>query len=219
MLKEEVLKAYKAQKVECISAFPTLTDTWEYFALIEKAIESYYSSTEEVSDAVRALIRAAYVSLARGSLKCTDDEKYGISYSTEIEDGKLNLEKYWYAWEWLSEGLVSKIAYTESATDTQSAESTTQKVVDADQPALNDIIGEINAERAIEASKISELAESFWQGDSKIDFICLVEDRGEVTSTPDKKTIVKKLYIDEKLLEQIKTNGLDVYVPSYIGGD
>lgn len=219
MLKEDVLKAYQAQKAECISAFPTLTDTWEYFVLIEKAIDNYYSNVDEVSDAVRALIRAAYVSLTRGGLKCADDKKYGISYNSEIEDGKLDLEKYWYAWEWLNEGLVDKIAYTESSTSTQSTELTSQKVVDAEQPALDEIIGAINAERTVEAEKINELAESFWQGDSKMDFISLVEDRGKVVETPDKKALVKKLYIDNKLLEQIEDNNLDVYVPSYVKGD
>ena len=51
-----------------------------------------------------------------------------------------------------------------------------------------------------------------------MDFVCLVEDRGNVVETPDKKAIVKKLYLDCGLLTQIQENGLDIYVPSYLGG-
>lgn len=52
-----------------------------------------------------------------------------------------------------------------------------------------------------------------------MDFICLVEDRGNVVKTPDKKAIIEKLYLDCGLLAQIQENGLDIYVPSYLGGD
>ena len=72
--------------------------------------------------------------------------------------------------------------------------------------------------RATEAAHINDYAESFWQGNSKMDFICLVEDRGNVVKTPDKIAIVEKLYIDCGLLTQIQENGLDIYVPSYLGG-
>ena len=73
--------------------------------------------------------------------------------------------------------------------------------------------------RATEATQINDYAESFWQVNSKMDFICLVEDRGNVVKTPNKKAIVEKLYLDCGLLAQSQENGLDIYVPSYLGGD
>lgn len=116
MKKEDVLRAYQEQKAACIVAFPTLTSSWTYFVQLEKAIDSYFSNADSVSDSVRAVIRGAYVSQTKAALKCK------------------------------------------------------------------------------------------------------VEDRGKVVETPDKKSIVKKLYLNCGLLEQIQDNSLDVYVPSYLGG-
>lgn len=210
MKKEDVLKAYEEQKAACLVAFPTLTSSWTYFVQIEQAIEHYCSTTDRVSDAVRALIRAMYTSQTRAALKCADDKKYGIKYSADT--GNVDLTPYWYAWDWLKESLVDKIEY-------KILESIPEKVVLEEQPNLDIIVDDILTARIVEAAQINELAESFWQSNSKMDFICLVEDRGKVVETPDKKTLVKKLYLDCGLLTQIQENGLDVYVPSYIGGD
>lgn len=217
MKKEEVIIAYKKQKAACIAAFPTLTSSWTYFVQLEKAIDSYFSNADSVSDSVRAVIRGAYVSQTKAALKCKDDEKYGIEYNGEV--GSIDLTPYWYAWEWLKENLADKIKYTTSEVSAQAEGSAGEKIVDAEQPELDFVIKDISTARVTEAAQINDYAESFWQGNSKMDFICLVEDRGNVVKTPDKKAIVKKLYLDCGLLTQIQENGLDIYVPSYIGGD
>lgn len=217
MKKEEVIIAYKKQKAACIAEFPTLTSSWTYFVQLEKAIDSYFSNADSVSDSLRAVIRGAYVSQTKAALKCKDDEKYGIEYNGDV--GSIDLTPYWYAWEWLKENLADKIRYTTSEASTQAEGSAGEKIIDAEQPELDAIVKDISAARVTEAAQINDYAESFWQGNSKMDFICLVEDRGNVVKTPDKKAIVKKLYLDCGLLTQIQENGLDVYVPSYIGGD
>lgn len=217
MKKEEVIIAYKKQKAACIAAFPTLTSSWTYFVQLEKAIDSYFSNADSVSDSVRAVIRGAYVSQTKAALKCKDDEKYGIEYNADV--GSIDLTPYWYAWEWLKENLADKIRYTTSEASTQAEGSAGEKIIDAEQPELDAIVKDISTARVTETAQINDYAESFWQGNSKMDFICLVEDRGNVVKTPDKKAIVKKLYLDCGLLTQIQENGLDVYVPSYIGGD
>lgn len=216
MKKEDVLRSYEEQKAACIVAFPTLTSSWTYFVQIEQAIEHYYSTTDRVSDAVRALIRAMYTSQTRAALKCADDEKYGIKYSADT--GSIDLTPYWYTWEWLKENLADKIKYTVSETSAQAEGGAGKKIVDVEQPELDFVIKDISTARVTEAAQINDYAESFWQGNSKMDFICLVEDRGNVVKTPDKKAIVKKLYLDCGLLTQIQENGLDIYVPSYLGG-
>lgn len=216
MKKEEVIIAYKKQKAACIAAFPTLTSSWTYFVQLEKAIDSYFSNADSVSDSVRAVIRGAYVSQTKAALKCKDDEKYGIEYNGDV--GSIDLMPYWYAWKWLKENLADKIKYTTSEVSAQAEGSAGEKIVDAEQPELDFVIKDISTARVTEAAQINDYAESFWQGNSKMDFICLVEDRGNVVKTPDKKAIVKKLYLDCGLLKQIQENGLDVYVPSYLGG-
>lgn len=216
MKKEEVLRAYEEQKASCIAVFPTLTSSWTYFIQIEKAIDSYFSNADSVSDSVRAVIRGAYVSQTKAALKCKDDEKYGIEYNGEV--GSIDLTPYWYAWEWLKENLADKIKYTTSEVSAQAEGSAGEKIVDAEQPELDFVIKDISTARVTEAAQINDYAESFWQGNSKMDFICLVEDRGNVVKTPDKKAIVKKLYLDCGLHTQIQENGLDIYVPSYLGG-
>lgn len=216
MKKEEVLRAYEEQKASCIAVFPTLTSSWTYFIQIEKAIDSYFSNADSVSDSVRAVIRGAYVSQTKAALKCKDDEKYGIEYNGEVDS--IDLTPYWYAWEWLKENLADKIKYTTSEVSAQAEGSAGEKIVDAEQPELDFVIKDISTARVTEAVQINDYAESFWQGNSKMDFICLVEDRGNVVKTPDKKAIVKKLYLDCGLLTQIQENGLDIYVPSYLGG-
>ena len=216
MKKEEVLRAYEEQKASCIAVFPTLTSSWTYFIQIEKAIDSYFSNADSVSDSVRAVIRGAYVSQTKAALKCKDDEKYGIEYNSEV--GSIDLTPYWYAWEWLKENLADKIKYTTSEVSAQAESSAGEKIIDAEQPELDAIVKDISTARVTEATQINDYAESFWQGNSKMDFICLVEDRGNVVKTPDKKAIVKKLYLDCGLLTQIQENGLDIYVPSYLGG-
>lgn len=216
MKKEDVLRAYEEQKATCIVAFPTLTSSWTYFVQFEQAINSYFSNVESVSDSVRAVIRGAYVSQTKAALKCKDDEKYGIEYNADV--GSIDLTPYWYAWEWLKENLADKIRYTTSEASAQAEGSTGEKIVDAEQPELDAIIKDILTARVTEAKQINDYAESFWQGNSKMDFICLVEDRGNVVETPNKKAIVEKLYVDCGLLTQIQDNGLDVYVPGYLGG-
>jgi hypothetical protein len=216
MKKEEVLRAYEEQKASCIAVFPTLTSSWTYFIQIEKAIDSYFRNADSVSDSVRAVIRGAYVSQTKAALKCRDDEKYSIEYNGEV--GSIDLTPYWYAWEWLKENLAYKIKYTTSEVSAQAEGSAGEKIVDAEQPELDFVIKDISTARVTEAAQINDYAESFWQGNSKMDFICLVEDRGNVVKTPDKKAIVKKLYLDCGLLTQIQENGLDIYVPSYLGG-
>lgn len=216
MKKEDVLRAYQEQKAACIVAFPTLTGSWTYFVQLEKAIDSYFSNADSVSDSVRAVIRGAYVSQTKAALKCKDDEKYGIEYNADV--GSIDLTPYWYAWEWLKENLADKIRYTTSEASTQAEGSAGEKIIDAEQPELDAIVKDISAARVTEAAHINDYAKSFWQGNSKMDFICLVEDRGNVVKTPDKKAIVEKLYIDCGLLTQIQENGLDIYVPSYLGG-
>lgn len=216
MKKEEVLRAYEEQKASCIAVFPTLTSSWTYFVQIEKAIDSYFSNADSVSDAVRAVIRGAYVSQTKAALKCKDDEKYGIEYNADV--GSIDLTPYWYAWEWLKENLADKIRYTTSEASTQAEGSAGEKIIDAEQPEFDAIVKDISAARVTEAAHINDYAESFWQGNSKMDFVCLVEDRGNVVKIPNKKAIVEKLYIDCGLLTQIQENGLDIYVPSYLGG-
>lgn len=218
MLKEEVLKAYHEQKEKCLAEFPTLTSSWTYFVQIEAAVDDYYSNVDGVSDSVRALIRAAYVSLARGGLKCADDEKYGINYPSTIDKDMLNLDVYWYAWPWL-DNLVDKIKYTVAVEAIQPADNDAEKIVDAEQPELELILDEIHAARIVEATQIADLAESLWQSSGKMDFIALVEDRGMVVETPDKKALVKELYLDCNLLKQTQDNNLDVYIPGYVEGD
>jgi hypothetical protein len=217
MKKEDVLRAYEEQKAACIAAFPTLTSSWTYFVQIEKAIDSYFSNVDSVSDSVRAVIRGAYVSQTKAALKCKDDEKYGIEYNGEV--GSIDLTPYWYAWEWLKENLADKIKYTTSEVSAQAEGSAGEKIVDAEQPELDFVIKDISTARVTETAQINDYAESFWQGNSKMDFICLVEDRGNVVKTPNKKAIIEKLYLDCGLLAQIQENGLDIYVPSYLGGD
>lgn len=216
MKKEDVLRAYEEQKAACIASFPTLTSSWTYFVQLEKAIDSYFSNVDGVSDSVRAVIRGAYVSQTKAALKCEDDKKYGIKYNADV--GSIDLTPYWYAWEWLKENLADKIKYTTSEVSAQAEGSAGEKIVDAEQPELDFVIKDISTARVTEAAQINDYAESFWQGNSKMDFICLVEDRGNVVKTPDKKAIVKKLYLDCGLLTQIQENGLDIYVPSYLGG-
>lgn len=216
MKKEDVLRAYEEQKAACIAAFPTLTSSWTYFVQLEKAIDSYFSNVDGVSDSVRAVIRGAYVSQTKAALKCEDDKKYGIKYNADV--GSIDLTPYWYAWEWLKENLADKIRYTTSEASAQAEGSAGEKIVDAEQPELDAVIKDVLTARVAETKKINDYAESFWQGNSKMDFICLVEDRGNVVKTPDKKAIVKKIYIDCDLLTQIQENGLDIYVPSYLGG-
>lgn len=216
MKKEDVLKAYEKQKAACIVAFPTLTSSWTYFVQLEKVIDSYFSNVDSVSDSVRAVIRGAYVSQTKAALKCKDDEKYGIEYNADV--GSIDLTPYWYTWEWLKENLADKIRYTTSEASAQAEGSAGEKIVDAEQPELDAVIKDILTARATEATNINNYAESFWQGNSKMDFVCLVEDRGNVVETPNKKAIVEKLYIDCGLLTQIQENGLDIYVPSYLGG-
>ncbi len=217
MKKEEVLEAYEKQKSACLAEFPTLESSWTYFVQLEKAIDTYFSDVDGVSDSVRAVIRGAYVSQTKAALKCEDDVKYGIEYSADT--GSIDLTPYWYAWAWLNENLADKIKYTMSETSTQTTDGDTQKIVAAEQPELDVVIDEVLTARIVEAAQINDYAEAFWQGNSKMDFVCLVEDRGKVVETPDKKALVKKLYLDGGVLAQIEENGLDVYIPSYIRGD
>lgn len=212
MQKNEVLKAYKEKKTATINSFPSLTDDWSYFSKIESAIDSYYTDVEGVSDACRAVVRGAFNLLSKAEMKCSDDEKYGISYPSDL---RVDIADKWYAWQWLNESLADKVKYTMSETSAQST-TESEKVVDAEQPELEIIIKEIQGARAAEKEKLDALAESYWQGTSKMDFICLLENRGRVEKTPDKEEIVKKLYLDYGVLEQINKNGLDVFIPSYL---
>lgn len=212
MQKNEVLKAYKEKKTATINSFPSLTDDWSYFSKIESAIDSYYTDVEGVSDACRAVVRGAFNLLSKAEMKCSDDEKYGISYPSDL---RVDIADKWYAWQWLNESLADKVKYTMSETSAQST-TESEKVVDAEQPELEIIIKEIQGARAAEKEKLDALAESYWQGTSKMDCICLLENRGRVEKTPDKEEIVKKLYLDYGVLEQINKNGLDVYIPSYL---
>lgn len=212
MQKNEVLKAYKEKKTATINSFPSLTDDWSYFGKIESAIGSYYTDVEGVSDACRAVVRGAFNLLSKAEMKCSDDEKYGIIYPSDLQ---VDIADKWYAWQWLNESLADKVKYTMSESSAQST-TESEKVVDAEQPELEIIIKEIQGARAAEKEKLDALAESYWQGTSKMDFICLLENRGRVEKTPDKEEIVKKLYLDYGVLEQINKNGLDVYIPSYL---
>ena len=161
-----------------------------------------------------------YTTQTRAALKCENDEKYGIKYS--VDTGNVDLTPYWYAWDWLKESLVDKIEYKtlesnpEKAEKIKSLESVPEKVVSEEQPNLDILIDDVLTARIVEAAQINELAESFWQSNSKMDFVCLVEDRGKVVETSDKEEIVKKLYLDYGVLEQINKNGLNVYIPSYL---
>lgn len=212
MKKEEVLQAYKEKKTATINSFPSLTDDWSYFSKIESAIDSYYNDTEGVSDACRAVVRGAFNLLSKAQMKCSDDERYGISYPSDLQ---VDIADKWYAWQWLNESLADKVRYTMSESSAQST-TESEKVVDAEQPELEIIVEEIQGARAAEKEKLDALAESYWQGTSKMDFICLLENRGQVEKTPDKEEIVKKLYLDYGVLEQINKNGLDVFIPSYL---
>ena len=212
MQKNEVLKAYKEKKTATINSFPSLTDDWSYFRKIESAIDSYYTDVEGVSDACRAVVRGAFNLLSKAEMKCSDDEKYGIIYPSDLQ---VDIADKWYAWQWLNESLADKVKYTLSESSAQST-TESEKVVDAEQPELEIIIKEIQGARAAEKEKLDALAESYWQGTGNMDFICLLENRGQVEKTPDKEEIVKKLYLDYGVLEQINKNGLDVYTPSYL---
>ena len=216
MQKNEVLKAYKEKKTATINSFPLLTDDWSYFRKIESAIDSYYTDVEGVSDACRAVVRGAFNLLSKAEMKCSDDEKYGIIYPSDLQ---VDIDDKWYAWQWLNESLIDKVKYTMSEASAQSTTegiTESEKVVDAEQPELEIIVEEIQGARAAEKEKLDALAESYWQGTSKMDFVCLLENRGQVEKTPDKEEIVKKLYLDYGVLEQINKNGLDVYIPSYL---
>lgn len=189
MKKEEVMIAYEKQKTACIAAFPTLTSSWTYFVQLEKAIDNYFSNVESVSDSVRAVTRGAYTSQTKAALKCKNDEKYGIKYTADVVS--IDLTPYWYAWGWLKESLADKIKYTTAETSAQAEGSSGEKVVDTEQPELDAVIEDVLQARAVEAAQINDYAESFWQGNSKMDFICLVEDRGEVVERPTKKVLSK----------------------------
>lgn len=166
----------------------------------------------------KAACIAAFPTLTSSWTYFVQLEKAIDSYFSNADVGSIDLTPYWYAWEWLKENLADKIRYTTSEASTQAEGSAGEKIIDAEQPELDAIVKDISAARVTEAAHINDYAESFWQGNSKMDFICLVEDRGNVVKIPNKKAIVEKLYIDCGLLTQIQENGLDIYVPSYLGG-
>lgn len=207
MQKEEVLQAFSEQKAKCIAQYPTLTEDWSYFTLIQSAIDSYYSNTEGVSNAFTAIVRGAYSYIAKSQLKCANDDSLGISYSDELPS--VDISSCWYTFSWLDD-LAGKIVCSEVVGTDGTASSEPSDV----QPALDDIITELGSARADESSGLEQLAETYWQGNSKNDLIALLENRGEVQTTPDKQSIVKLIYVNNGLLEQIKTNGLDVYIPT-----
>lgn len=207
MQKKEVLQAFSEQKAKCIEQYPTLTEDWSYFTLIQSAIDGYYSDTEGVSNAFTAVVRGAYSYIAKSQLKCANDDSLGINYSDELPS--VDIGSCWYAFDWLND-LTSKIVCSEVV----GTDGTTSSEPSDVQPALDDIITELGKARADESSRLEQLAETYWQGNSKNDLVALLENRGEVQSTPDKQSIVKQIYVDNGLLEQIKTNGLDVYVPT-----
>lgn len=217
MVKEDVLKAYEQEKSDILEAFPSLTEDWSYFNSIEAAVEGYYTDIADVSESMRAVVRGMVVYLSRAELKYSKDEELGIDYSNTLPDndiaGKL------YKWECLK-NLADKVKFTVPATvenDDMIAfigDAAYEKIVDAEQPELDAVIAEINSARAGEKEKLDALAESYWQGSSKTDFICLLESRGEVISTPNKEDIVKKIYVDNGIMEQVKD--FDVYVPTYL---
>lgn len=207
MQKEQVLQAFSEQKAKCIAQYPTLTEDWGYFTLIQSAIDSYYGDTEGVSNAFTAIVRGAYSYIAKSQLKCANDDSLGISYSSELPS--VDISSCWYAFSWLDD-LAGKIVCSEVVGTDGTASSEPSDV----QPALDDIIAELGIARADESSRLEQLAETYWQGNSKNDLIALLENRGEVQTTPDKQSIVKLIYVNNGLLEQIKTNGLDVYIPT-----
>ncbi len=211
MKREEVLQAFSEQKTKCIAQYPTLTEDWSYFTLIQSAIDSYYSDTEGVSNAFTAIVRGAYSYIAKSQLKCANDDNLGINYPSELPS--IDISGCWYAFDWLND-LPSKIVCSAAADSTDSADGTTSSEPADVQPALDDIIKELGTARATESDKLEQLAETYWQGNSKNDLIALLENRGEVQSTPDKQAIVKQIYVDDGLLAQIKENGLDVYIPT-----
>lgn len=203
MKKEEVLNIYEKEKAGILEAFPSLTDDWSYFISIETAIEGYYTDTADVSESMRNIIRGMVSQSTKAELKCAKDEELGIGYSDSLSDtditGKL------YKWECLNK-LIDKVKYTASEIN--------DVIVDPEQPELDAVIAEIKSARTAEKEKLDAMAESYWQGNSKTDFMCILENRGEVVTIPTKEDIVKKIYIDNGIMEQVKD--FDVYVPTYL---
>lgn len=210
MKKEEVLKIYEKEKADILAVFPSLSDDWSYFKSIESAIEGYCTNTAGVSESMRNVIRAMVSQFTKANLKCANDDKLDIKYS---DRGDTDIAGRLYKWECLNL-LVEKVKYSVVETDTYSVDTDYTVKVDAEQPELDAVIAEINGARAEEKAKLDAMAESYWRGNSKTDFICLLENRGEVISTPNKEDIVKKIYIDNGILEQVKD--FDVYVPTYL---
>lgn len=219
MQKDKVLKAFEQEKSATINSFPLLTDDWNYFKRIESAIDSYYTDVDGVSEACRAIVRGALNLLSKSELKCSEDENLGIKYSGDVT---VDISGKWYEWAWLKESLADKVKYTIPAVSESEdivafiGETANEKIVDTEQPELDAIIAEIQGARTAEKEKLDALAESYWQGASKTDFICLLENRGQAVQTPNKEELVKKLYVEKGVLEQIEENGLDVYIPTYL---
>lgn len=106
--------------------------------------------------------------------------------------------------EWLKENLADKIKYTTSEVSAQAAGSAGEKIIDAEQPELDTVIKDILTARVTEAAQINDYAESFWQGNSKMDFICLVEDRGNVVKHPTRKQLLKSFILIVVCLHKFK---------------
>lgn len=210
MKKEEVLKIYEKEKANILEVFPSLSADWSYFKSIESAIEGYYTNTADVSESMRNVIRGMVSQSTKAGMKCAKDEELGIKYP---DKGDTDIVGRLYKWECLSL-LVEKVKYSVVETDTYSIDTDYTVKVDAEQPELDAVIAEINGARAEEKTKLDAMAESYWQGCSKTDFMCILENRGEVITVPSKEDIVKTIYIDNGILEQVKE--FDVYVPTYL---
>lgn len=212
MLKEDVLKSYKEKKTAVIKAFPTLKENWTYFSGIEEAIDEYYKNVYEVSKSFTSIIRGMYTYSSKIDMKCENDDALGISYPKSVLDNYSDFESYWYVWRWLEKDLTDKVLYQTGL----AANGEMIKIVEDSQPYFEKIIEEIKDARKNEQALLDVVAERLWTSVDNIDLICLTEDRGKPVAMFDKEDIVQKIYIDYKALEQIKENGLNVYVPTYL---
>lgn len=197
MKKSTVIKKLDERLQEASETYPIASD-WPYALSLWRAIDKYYSDTKDVSEGFTALVEGAYCFAQRERVVFSDDNELGITHDYSVPQ----FSDVFYKWEWLDRPLVIAVE-----TDAETGESG----VATEQPALDEIIAEIESARDKEVALLEAEKEKFWADESRLKK--LTEERGAVIATPKKAELVNLVYIDGGAKHLIEDNGLDVYIP------
>lgn len=207
MKKEEVYAKYEQEALECLE---NDEGTQPYLNEIKKAINGYYNTTRGIAKQVKAIVRGLYSEMVSQQMVFKNDASLGISHTNKATQVSLN--GCMFQWECLN-NLYSKFIYI-TYVDEITGES--HRELDSIQTNIDAVIVEINNARNVEEKKLEDLADSLWERSNDVGFIGLIEDRGEVLRTANKKNIIKKIFVTNGVYDFIKESNLNVPTPSYM---